>query len=120
MMNSERLEATLRGQAPTMTMVLRGELTSSGDGTVMAAYRQATTQDARSIIVDFSQVELMNSAGISQLIGVVTEAHKVNHGIIFVGLTPHYRKILTMMGLTRYAQVYDNLADAQKSLESGA
>jgi anti-anti-sigma factor len=118
MMDSDRLELVVQGQAPTVIIALRGELTSPESGAVLAAYRRVTSDGARSIIVDFSQVALMNSSGISQLIAMITEANKAGQRVFFTGLTNHYRKILTMMGLTRYAKVYDTLADAQQALQA--
>src|SRR5437660_7063828 len=118
-MSTERLEVIRRGQAPTIIFEIRGELTSD-DGKIKKAYKQATIQEMRNVIVDFSQVDLMNSAGISQLFYLFGEARKVGQRVLFSGLTPHYRKILTIMGLTSYAQVHDTLADAQKALQTGA
>jgi anti-anti-sigma factor len=115
-MNADRLEVIVMGQAPTMTIELRGELTSTNGSSVLATYHQAATEGVVNVIVDFARVDLMNSAGISQLIGIVTDAHRARRQVIFTGLSAHYRKILTMMGLTRYAVVYDTVADAQKSL----
>src|SRR5215470_617994 len=110
--NAERLAVSLLGEPPLMTIALRGELTSpDGDG-VVDAYRRATAQGARSIVVDFAGVELMNSGGISLILGILTETRKTRQRLMFAGLTPHYRKIFTMMGLTRYAQVFDTAAEA--------
>jgi anti-sigma B factor antagonist len=118
--DAERLEVLLLGEPPLMTIALRGELTSPDGDAVLDAYRRATAQGARSIVVDFAGVELMNSGGISQIVGILTETRKTRQRLLFAGLTPHYRKILTMMGLTRYAQVFDTAAEAYAAEKAGA
>jgi anti-anti-sigma factor len=116
-MRGNQLGVSLLGEPPVMTIELNGELTSSESDAVPAAYHRATEQGAQSIVINFAGVELMNSAGISLLIGVLIEAHKANQRLIFAGLTAHYRKILSMMGLTRHVEVYDTVADAHESVQ---
>ena len=50
----------------------------------------------------------------------LTETRKTRQRLMFAGLTPHYRKIFKMMGLTRYAQVFDTAAEAYASEKAGA
>jgi anti-anti-sigma factor len=114
----DRLGVCLQGQAPTMTIKLRGELTLTDGGAVVEAYRQASAQGAKNIVIDFADVELMNSAGIAQIVEILTQTRKAGQRLAFAGLSPHYRRIMTMMGLTRYASVHDTVADACKALES--
>jgi anti-sigma B factor antagonist len=115
-MSGNQLDVSLLGEPPVMTIDLRGELTSSATDALSGAYRQATDQGTRSIVINFADVDLMNSAGISLLIGILIETRKVNQRLIFAGLTAHYRKVLTMMGLTRHVEVCDTVADAYQSI----
>ena len=116
-MRGNQLDVSLLGEPPVITIDLRGELTSSETDAVSAAYHRATEQGAHTIVINFAEVDLMNSAGISLLIGVLIETHKANQRLIFAGLTAHYRKILNMMGLTRHVAVYDTVTDAYQSIE---
>jgi anti-anti-sigma factor len=103
-----------------MTIDLRGELTSPDADALSRAYREATERGARSIVINFADVDLMTSAGISLLIAVLGETRKASQRLIFAGLTAHQRKILTMMGFNRHVELCDTVADAYLATERNA
>ena len=113
------VQATLRELPPLVVIDLQGEVTTFADDAINGAYRQASERGAENILFNFSGVDYLNSAGISILIGVLTEARKADQRLLITGLTPHYRKIFQMMGLSQYAPVFDSEEAARQSV-SGA
>jgi anti-anti-sigma factor len=113
---ANELQATLRPLSPLTVIDLKGEVTTFADEAITGAYRQACDQGAENILFNFSAVDYMNSAGISIIIGVLTEARKADQRLLLTGLTPHYRKIFQMMGLTQYAPVFDSEDAARQSV----
>jgi anti-anti-sigma factor len=116
---ANEVEATLRDAPPLTVIDLRGEVTTFADEAINSAYRQACEQGAENILMNFADVDYLNSAGISIIIGVLTEARKADQRLLVTGLTPHYQKIFQMMGLSQYAPVFESEAAARQSIAAG-
>jgi anti-sigma B factor antagonist len=115
---ANELQATLRPLPPLTVIDLQGEVTTFDDEAISDAYQQACSAGAENILFNFSAVDYMNSACISIIIGVLTEARKADQRLLLTGLTPHYRTIFQMMGLTQYAPLYDSEDAARQAFEA--
>jgi anti-anti-sigma factor len=109
------VQAVLREDPPVTAIDLTGEVTSFAEEPLNSAYRQASESGARNILLNFAAVDYLNSAGIAVLIGILNEARKADQRILVTGLTPHYAKVFHMMGLARYAPVYETEAAAREA-----
>ena len=63
----------------------------------MAAYAEAG--GARSIVLDFSELDYMNSGGIGLLVTLLVRAQRAGQRLLAVGLSEHYRQILALTRL---------------------
>ena len=81
----------------TAILRIRGEITGGSEPPIMAAYTEAG--DARSIVLDFSQLEYMNSGGIGLLVTLLVRTQRAGQKLLAVGLTEHYRQILALTRL---------------------
>jgi len=57
----------------------------------------------RSYIIDFKETEIINSIGISMLIGIIEKVMEHDGSIFFKNLSQVNEEIFQMMGLLRYA-----------------
>jgi anti-anti-sigma factor len=105
--------ATLSGDVPVLTINLRGELTVLAEEALLGAYRDASQRGATSLILDFFGIEFMNSAGISLIITILTESRRANQRLLCAHVNAHYQKILSMLGVDRYAPIFATEADAR-------
>jgi anti-anti-sigma factor len=108
-------QAVLRGTAPFVVIDLQGEITAFADEAITGAYRAAAEQGAQHILFNFAGADYINSAGISILIGILTDTRDAHQHLLMTGLTPHYRKIFEMMGLAKYAPIFDSEEAARQS-----
>jgi anti-sigma B factor antagonist len=89
-----------------------GDISSASKDAVVGTY-QALDKDAhKRILLDFKGVEYLNSSGIALVIQVLMEANKSGQTIAICGLTPHFTKVFTMVGITKYATLYSDEAAA--------
>jgi anti-sigma B factor antagonist len=72
----------------------------------MAAYGDAG--DARSIVLDFSQLDYMNSGGIGLLVTLLVRTQRAGQKLLAVGLTDHYRQILALTRLDEAIAIHDD------------
>jgi anti-anti-sigma factor len=112
---ADLFSATLSGDAPVLTVNLRGELTVLAEETLLDAYRDACERGATSLILNFSGIEFMNSAGISLIIAILTETRRANQSLLCAHVIEHFQKILSMLGVDRYAPIFATEADARAS-----
>lgn len=91
---------------------LRGEVTSFSEAALQQAYEEVTARGARRIVLNFEQVEYINSAGIGLLISIVTQARKLEQQLAIVWKNDHFRRIFKMVGLTKFVTLFDTEAAA--------
>jgi anti-sigma B factor antagonist len=90
----------------TAILRIHGEITGGSEPPIMAAYAQAG--DARSIVLDFGQLEYMNSGGIGLLVTLLVRAQRAGQKLLAVGLSEHYRQILSLTRLDEAIAIHDD------------
>ena len=107
-------------KAAGMTSIvdIKGEITSAAENMLMDAYTQAVTQGARNIVLNFKDLEYMNSSGIGLLVTLLIRTRRQQHHLIACGLSEHYRQIFELTRLNDAIAIYPNEADALRALET--
>ena len=98
-----------KGQ-PVTVLRFTGDISSSSRDTVLGTYEGVTK--SRPVLIDFSKVEYINSSGIALVIQMLMEANKADQTIAAFGLTPHFQKVFTMVGITKYTKLHPDEATA--------
>jgi anti-anti-sigma factor len=96
-------------------MRFEGDITSASEDAVLGKYKglpSATTK----IILDFSKVPYLNSSGIALVIQVLMAASKVPQKVVCCGLSAHFVKVFTMLGLAKYTSMHPDEAAARAAL----
>jgi anti-sigma B factor antagonist len=97
---------------PTVTVLrFQGDITSTSQAAVLGTYEGLPTS-VKLILLDFSKVEYLNSSGIALIIQMMIAAGKHGQTIKTFGLTPHFQKVFTMVGITRYTSLHPDEAAA--------
>jgi anti-sigma B factor antagonist len=91
---------------------LEGDLTSTSKEAVLGAYEKLPS-DTKEILLDFSKVQYLNSSGIAVVIQLLMKANKSARKVQTFGLTPHFQKVFTMLGLTKYTALHANESAAK-------
>ena len=99
------------------TAVLRfeGDITSASEDAVLGKYR-ALDAETRTILLDFSKVPYLNSSGIALVIQLLMAANKVPRKVVCFGLSAHFVKMFTMLGLTKYTTLHADEAAARQAI----
>ena len=91
-----------------------GDISSSSHDALLGTYETVTKSDA--VLLDFSKVDYINSSGIALVIQMLMEANKNEQKIAAFGLTPHFQKVFTMVGITKYASLYPDETAARTAI----
>lgn len=90
---------------PITVLRFAGDITSASKAAVLGTY-QGIPGTTKRILLDFSGVEYLNSSGIALIIQMMIAASKSNQTIQTFGLKPHFQKVFTMVGITRYTTLH--------------
>jgi len=99
---------------PVRALRFTGDISSASKEPIMGAYQKLNK--AKLVLMDFKGVEYLNSSGIALIIQVLMEAKKAEQTIAISGLTAHFTKIFTMVGITKFATLYPDEAAALVAL----
>jgi anti-anti-sigma factor len=102
------------GQPVTLLRFI-GDISSTSKEAVLGTYHSLPAADRARILLDFSKVEYINSSGIALIIQMLLEAGKSDQTIRAFGLTPHFQKVFTMVGITRYTSLFPDETSAKAS-----
>ena len=91
---------------------IHGEVTAGAEDVLMDAYTQATAAGARTIILNFSALEYMNSGGIGLLVTLLIRMRRQQQRLLTFGLSEHYRHIFDLTRLDEAIGVYETEAEA--------
>src|SRR5918999_1872120 len=71
----------------------------------------------RALVINFRDTELVNSIGVSILLGVIDEAERRGARVAFSNVSLHTLKLFELLGLTRLVVMADSDEDAHATLE---
>ena len=91
--------------APITVLRFTGDITSASKAAVLGTF-QGLPADAKQVLLDFSGVDYLNSSGIAIIIQLMIHASKAGQKIQTFGLKPHFIKVFTMVGITRYTTLH--------------
>ncbi|MBA2312440.1 MAG: STAS domain-containing protein [Actinobacteria bacterium] len=96
----------------TSIVDIKGDVTSGSEDVLMEAYGQASADQARCIMLNFSGLEYMNSGGIGLLVTLVVRANRQHQRILAFGLNEHYTQIFELTRLDDAIGIHDTEGDA--------
>ena len=96
----------------------RGYLSRGGGEQLEAEIVRLLAAGRRQFVVNLRETDLINSVGVSILIGVIEQVRSLGGELAFSDLTPVNEEIFRIMGLHRHARLVRG--DDEASGESGA
>jgi anti-sigma B factor antagonist len=91
---------------------VQGELTAFADDVLMDAYNQASDGHVRAIILNFEELEYMNSSGIGLLVTLLIRINREKQQLLTYGLSDHYRSIFQITRLDDAIAIHDSEEEA--------
>ena len=115
-MATRAFEAHVRNQQPRVVVLdLQGEINAFAEESLNAAYAEAEAEQPELILLNFADVDYINSTGIALIVGLLARARKSHRRIIACGLSPHYVEIFNITRLVDYMNVYPDESAALAS-----
>ncbi len=95
---------------------IHGEITAFAESALMDAYTEASNGNAKAVILDFNNLEYMNSSGIGLLVTLLIRANRQNQKLMVIGLNDHYQQIFELTRLDEAIGIYDDESNAMAAV----
>jgi anti-sigma B factor antagonist len=111
------VQANMRGNVriispKTSVIDIQGDVTAAAETALMEAFTTAATSTTKTIIINFSGLEYMNSSGIGLLVTLLIRANRQKQRVMAYGLSEHYRHIFELTRLNEAITIFESEAAA--------
>ena len=100
------LEAEVRQERGRAILDLRGEINDFAQEALDAAYAEAESNDPETILLNFEEVDYINSTGIALIVGLLARARVSKRRLVAFGLSDHYVEIFEITRLSDFMSVF--------------
>jgi anti-sigma B factor antagonist len=91
---------------------VEGEFTAFAEDVLMDAYSEACAKRAGVIVLNFENLEYMNSSGIGLLVTLLIRINREKQKLMTYGLSEHYRSIFQITRLDDVISIHDSEEEA--------
>lgn len=91
---------------------IAGSVTRKSEMVLTDAYTRASGPQTRAIILNFTNLEYMNSTGIGLLVTLLVRANRERQRLLAYGLSDHYRDIFALTRLNEAIHIYGDESSA--------
>ena len=92
---------------------VRGSLDSSTFQELQELLQSLLDEGKCNIVVEFSELDYISSAGLGVLMGMLQEVRECNGDLKLANMAPKVRNLFDMLGFSRLIRIYDDLESAR-------
>ena len=112
-MPEANVKMNVRRASPVTSIIdIQGDVSQFAEQVLMEAYNEASTPGTRSVILNFSGLEYMNSSGIGLLVTLLIRMNRQKQHMLAYGLSEHYQHIFELTRLSDAIRIFQGEADA--------
>ena len=116
-MPEAKVTMTVRKPNATVSIIdIEGQMTGFAEKVMNEAYEQASSNGVAFILLNFTDLEYMNSSGIGLLVTMLIRAQRSNSKLAAYGLSPHYRQIFELTRLEDAIAIFETETDALEAV----
>jgi anti-anti-sigma factor len=102
---TQEFSAEIRQDGKAAVIAMSGEINGQADPAMDEAYSEAEQLAPDKVVLDFADVDYINSTGIALIVGVLARARAAHRPVSAVGLSDHYREIFTITRLSDFMEI---------------
>lgn len=104
--------ANVRYEPGAAIIDLHGEIDAFAEESLQSAFTQAMSARPASILLNFGEVDYINSTGIALIVGLLARARAEHTGMVCYGLSDHYVTIFNITRLSDFMVIATDEAGA--------
>jgi anti-anti-sigma factor len=101
---------------PVAVLRFEGDIASTSKDAVIGTYKALPKASTPLVLLDFTKVDYINSSGIALVIQLLIEASNSGQKVCAFGLSAHFTKVFTMVGIPKYAGMFADQTAALAAL----
>lgn len=113
-MEVRHLEVEVGKKENAVVLRMKGEINGFAEEALAEAYEKAEAESPEAVVLDFTDVEYINSTGIALIVGLLAKARASGRRVIACGLSDHYVEIFT---ITRLSDFMSLVPDEERAME---
>ena len=114
-MTSQTFSAQVRSENHHIVIDLHGEINAQADEALSQAYAEADSHHPEVVVLNFSDVDYINSTGIALIVGLLAQTRKTHRRLVVYGLSEHYVQIFQITRLSDFMDIYQDETSALTS-----
>lgn len=112
-MSQNTITTKTRQVTPRVSVIdISGSLTATAENALSDAYAEASGKETRAIVLNFRDLDYLNSSGIGLLVTFLIRANRQKQRLLAFGLSEHYRHIFELTRLNEAIGIYETEIDA--------
>lgn len=112
-------EVGVRPAGNGVTVVeVKGSVTSHSEPVLLAAFERI--EPGGRVALRFEDNASINGAGIAVLIQLLSDCERKGTAVAMTGLSENFRKVFDMVGITRFAAIFETEEEAVAALSAGS
>lgn len=111
-MKMEPFAAQVRQTDTAVIIDMKGEVNAFAESALSAAYQEAESFEPAIIVLNFTEVNYINSTGIALIVSILAQARKARRKLAVYGLSDHYMTIFQITRLADFMAIYADEATA--------
>ena len=118
-MPESRVIMDVRAGAGSSSVIdVHGQIDASAEHSLMDAYDNATEAGSKTVVLNFDDLEYMDSRGIGLLVRLLVRANRQGQRVLASGLNDHYREVFEVTRLDEVIRVYPTESEALETLRA--
>ena len=112
-MSTNSVKLVVRKPSDAASIIdIEGEVNANAENQFMDAYSQASAGNPRAVILNFNDLDYMNSSGIGLLVTLLIRVQRQKQKLLAFGLSEHYTQIFELTRLNEAISIYADEAEA--------
>jgi len=112
-MATREFRADVRRADGSSIIDLHGEIDAFAEEALLnQAYNQAVQQNPATLVLNFTDVDYINSKGIALIVGILANARRAGIRLLVFGLSEHYQEIFKITRLSDFMTILPDEATA--------
>ena len=112
----KQLEANLRHEPDLAIIELHGEIDGFAEEALDKAYLEAESKQPKTILLNFKDVNYINSTGIALIVSLLAKARKEHRRLAISNLSDHYKEIFQITRLADFMTIFPDEPTAREAL----
>jgi anti-anti-sigma factor len=100
------LNVEVRREGGVAVLDLAGEINGFAEEALNAAYAEAEAKELQTILLNFKDVDYINSTGIALIVGLLARARASHRSLLACNLSQHYVEIFNITRLSDFMSVF--------------